>query len=288
MKLFRLIFTAFTLTTLTTFSFAETVPVYIPPDVLADYQLFMAGRDPATITDYSGNGARRDVVEVVLFQQALLRTGGRFQVQFVEQPDYGAMLDGLEAGDAIASVTSLWRKDLSPRWDNLYITTAVIERGQFEAGFYTSPANSRALDSRDNLELQTLQGVSSKNWVIDWNTLQAFGANVSHTDTWGDMVTQVFSGDSDYLLAPFQATPDLALDLPEGKMVPIPEVKIALVGTRHFAVSRAHALGWDFNTALHRGLMQMKKDGLVVKAYTDCGFLNPRVSEWQLVNGPDR
>ncbi len=266
-------------------AWAETVRVYIPPDVLADYKVFLQDRDPLQISDYSGEGARRDVIEVVLFQQALARTGNRFNVQFIEQPDYGAMLDGIESGDAIASVTSLWRRDLSPRWDNLYITAAVIDRGQFEAGFYTPESNYAAIESQAISELRALRGVSSKNWVIDWQTLQDFGANVTHVDTWGEMVAQVFSNQSDYLLAPFQATSDLSLELPEGKLVPIPNVKISLVDTRHFAVSRVHPLGWDFNTALHRGIMRLKKDGVVTKAYTDCGFLNAQVSTWYQVNG---
>ncbi|EAR09861.1 hypothetical protein [Reinekea blandensis] len=266
---------------------AETVDVYIPPDVLADYQVFLDGRDVTKIENYSGEGARRDVIEVVLFQQALARTGDRWDIRFVEQPDYGAMLDGLARGDVVASVTSLWRKDLTPRWDSLYMTTAVIERGQFEAGFYTPTVNNDALNSRTNPELRALRGVSSQNWVIDWRTLQSFGANVSHADTWGDMVTQVFAGDQDYLLAPFQPTPDLRLSLDQGDLIPIPNVKIALLGTRHYAISRTHPNGWDFNMSLHRGLMSLKKDGVVEQAFRDCGFLNPIAADWREVTYSD-
>jgi hypothetical protein len=263
--------------------FAETVEVYIPPDVLLDYQKFLDGREPEQIRDFSGDGARRDVIEVILFQQALNLKGRQWDIRFVEQPEYGAMLDGLESGEAIASVTSLWRKDLTTRWSNLYITTAVIERGQFEAGFYTPQTNAEALQSRTNQKLKSLKGVSSRNWVIDWRTLENFGANVQHADTWGQMVEQVFSGESDYLLAPFQSTDDLSLVLPEGTLVPIPNVKIALMGTRHFAVSRTHPMGQQFNNALHRGLMEMKKNGTLVQAYADCGFLNQQARDWREV-----
>lgn len=262
---------------------AETVKVFIPPDVLNDYQAFLNGRSPIEIDDFSGQSARRDVVEVVLFQQALAQTSHRWQIQFVEQPDYGAMLTGLEAGEAIASVTSLWRKDLTARFDALYMTTAVIERGQFEAGFYTHSDNDTAQQSRTNREIQSLKGVSSRSWVIDWKTLENFGATVSHADTWGDMVSQVMKGEQDYLLAPFQPTDDLRLELDEGVLRPIPNVKIALMGTRHFAVSRNHPLGWEFNTSLHRGLMALKKDGVVVRAYEDSGFLNAQAKDWREV-----
>lgn len=271
---------------ITAFVSAETVDVYIPPDVLNDYQIFLNGRDPATIKDFSGNSSRRDVVEVVLFMQALARTGNRWDVHFVEQSSYEDMLKGLEAGDAITSVTSLWRKDLSSRWSSLFMTTAVLERGQFEAGFYTLQTNQQALSSQKNREIRNLKGVSSEAWVIDWKSLQNFGANVKHLDTWGEMVSEVSSNRSDYLLAGFQATDDLSLNLGDGiVLLPIPNVKIALLGTRHFAISRVHPLGWEFNLALHRGLMSLKKDGTIIKAYTDCGFINTSVVDWREVTG---
>ncbi|MFX6036180.1 hypothetical protein ABTE74_22595, partial [Acinetobacter baumannii] len=47
------------------------LPALIPDDVLLDYRRFLAGRDPASVTDYGGPLSRRDVVEVVLIHQAL-------------------------------------------------------------------------------------------------------------------------------------------------------------------------------------------------------------------------
>ena len=54
------------------------LPALIPDDVLLDYQRFLAGRDPLAIVDFGGLHARRDVIEVLLLQQALARQeGGR-------------------------------------------------------------------------------------------------------------------------------------------------------------------------------------------------------------------
>lgn len=54
-------------------AFADPVTVLVPPDVWKDYQTLVNGRDPLTITEFSGPGRRRDVVEVILLQQALER-----------------------------------------------------------------------------------------------------------------------------------------------------------------------------------------------------------------------
>lgn len=259
---------------------AETVKVYIPPDVLADYQLFVGDRDVKKIREYSGQGARRDVIEVVLFMQAIGLSSRNWQVQFVEEGNYNDILSGLVEGRAVASATSLWRSDLSERISALYLTTGIIARGEFEAGLYTSPNNLVALSADTLSDVKALKGISSRNWVIDWETLQSIGANVEHAESWSDMVSAVLSRNSDYLLAPFQATPDLSLSLTEGKLVPIPGVKIGLVGTRHYAVSRQHQQGWLFNVSLHTGLMELKRNGTVEKAFVDSGFWNKAVRDW--------
>lgn len=263
--------------------FAAPVTILVPPDVWADYQTLVDGRDPLEITDFSGPGSRRDVVEVILMQQALDRSGADFELRFETEADYSKTLEALVDGRAIASATSAWRSDLSERWEDLYITTAVIEHGQFEAGFYTPVDNIDALEASTDSELRRLKGVSSRNWVIDWQTLNAFGARVSHADTWGDMVSSVLNGQQDYLLAPFQQTEGLALTLNEGTLVPIPGVKIGLTGSRHFAISRSHPDGSYFNASLHLGLMRLKKAGVVIQAYEDAGFINREVKDWRPV-----
>ncbi len=263
---------------------ADTVTVLVPPDVWSDYRTLLNGRDPLTIKDYAGPGSRRDVVEVILMQQALDRADARFDIRFQTQADYGETLDALAEGRAIASATSAWMSDLAGRWEDLYITTAVIERGQFEAGFYTTPDNATALSAQSDAELRRLKAVSSRDWVVDWQTLNAFGVHrLTHADTWSTMVESVFAGEQDYLLAPFQRTEGMKLALERGTLVPIPGVKIGLTGSRHFAISRAHPRGSYFNASLHLGLMRLKKDGVVTRAYRDSGFINARVDDWRAV-----
>lgn len=264
---------------------AQPLTVLVPPDVWSDYERLLNGRDPLLMEDYRGPGSRRDVVEVVLLQQALARAGSDYELTFQVESDYNATLDALVKGSAIASATSAWLSDLTPIWNDIFITTAVIDRGQFEAGFYTTPTNTRALNARDDDALRSLRGISSRHWEIDWETLNAFGAEqLTHAQSWGQMVDSVLAGEQDYLLAPFQQTRDLSLRLAEGTLIPIPGVKIGLAGTRHFAVSRAHPASRDFNTALHLGLMRLKKDGTLRRAYEDAGFINRDVADWRPVN----
>lgn len=51
--------------------------VAVPQDVWDDHRSFLNGRAPQSIAFFGGPGARRDVVELVLVQQARHRGGGR-------------------------------------------------------------------------------------------------------------------------------------------------------------------------------------------------------------------
>ena len=60
----------------------KPLSLVIASDVLSDYHKFLGDREPVEIKDYSGNHSRRDVVEVVLLQQALARGGFQAEVLF--------------------------------------------------------------------------------------------------------------------------------------------------------------------------------------------------------------
>lgn len=260
-------------------------PVGVPDDVLADYRQLVGDRDPLTITDFSGPGSRRDVVEVILLQQAIAASGADIRVQLVTA-NFPESLEQVKRGELVALANSVWRNELTASWDELYITTALISRGEFEAGFYTSPSNRNALAATNLDAVKQLSGVSSRSWTVDWDTLTGidFARPVRHADSWGEMVELVSSGQVDFLLAPFQPTDGMVLDLGNNqRLVPIPNVKIGLAGSRHMAVSRRHADGNLFNAALHLGLLRLKREGIVLKAYQDSGFINRNASDWALM-----
>ncbi|MCP4321002.1 MAG: hypothetical protein GY787_03950, partial [Alteromonadales bacterium] len=71
---------------------------------------------------------------------------------------------------------------------------------------------------------------------------------------------------------------------PEGvHLVPVPDIKIGLQGTRHFAVSKRHPKGKEVIKALDAGIKLMKEQGIVDKAYSDSGFFNEKVKHWNKI-----
>lgn len=260
---------------------AESLPVVVPPDVLADYRGWLADRDPLTMEGFAGSGARRDVVEVALLQRALVAGGEHRPIGFLPAASYERTLEELRSGNAVLLGTSAWRSDLAALGDAVAISRPLIPEGGSLAGLYVLPGNAQALAVRDAEAVRGLSVVSNPAWTADWTTLQALApARLERTPTWAAMVRVVAAGGVDGLLAPFQSTDDLSLTAEGVRLVPIPGLAVRLAGSRHLAVSLRHADGAAVAAALDRGLARLEEDGTVARAYRDAGFANPRVADW--------
>ncbi|MFC3851814.1 hypothetical protein ACFOSD_04105 [Salinispirillum marinum] len=257
--------------------------VLVSSNAFQDYERFLNGRDPVSITDFSGPYSRRDVVEMVLVKQALHLSGVAVPFTFAAEDDPDRIIEALRDGSALAAGNTFWLDHLTPHYDELRITTALINRGEFEVGFYVHP------DAvvRENSDLRSRRQISTAQWKQDWDSLHSLGFDaLLHWDTWPDQVNAVMTGDISFLLAPFQNGDDMVLQLGENRLVPIPGIKLGLIGSRHMAVSRAHPDGALFNSALQLGLLRLKREDRIRQAYLDSGFLHPGVTDWVLINAP--
>ena len=256
------------------------LPALIPDDVLLDYRRFLAGRDPASLADYGGPLSRRDVVEVVLIQQALARQEPALRLDLAPMPTSQRLQAELRQAQAVCSATTYWREDF-PDPDGLLFSDALVADGEFEAGLYTMPDNARALAARSLRDVQPLQVLVNRNWRVDWMTLQRLGMRrIQHVVNWNLMPRMLQQGRADLLLAPFQPTPDLSLTVDGVRLVPIPGLKVGMRGTRHFLVSANHAQGPQLLNQLNTGLARLRQRGLVRRAYEQSGFFNARVADW--------
>lgn len=98
------------------------------------------------------------------------------------------------------------------------------------------------------------------------------------------MVRNVDQKRSDFLLAPFQPTKDMLLSVGDTLLKPIPGMKVGLVGSRHFAVSKHHPLGKAIFEALTKGLRILRSNGIIEKAYRESGFFNQTAMGWKRID----
>ncbi|MBE9610143.1 hypothetical protein [Chitinilyticum piscinae] len=279
------------LAALSPFASAEdnTITILTQQDVLSDYQKFLKGRDPLGITQFGGEHSRRDVVELVLVQQALKAGGNTRPLRLVTvnntSDSYNRYLKEVSSGNASLGGNSVWLIDLKPLADKVYISEPSIRQGEFTAGLYTTPGNKAALAAQDKAAVQKLTAVVADSWKPDIATLESIPIpNVLKTQSWESMVGMVSKQRADVILAPFQPTPDLSFEAAGQKFVPIPNIRVGLQGSRHFFVSRSFPNSAQIAKALNTGLDQLRANGTIEKAYRESGFFNEATAKWSKIN----
>ncbi|QLG88284.1 hypothetical protein HQ393_08505 [Chitinibacter bivalviorum] len=267
----------------------KVITILTQQDVFNDYQKFIGQRDPLSLTQYGGPASRRDVVELVLVQQALKAGGNELPIKIVKvdntSDSYNRYIKEITSGSATMGGNSAWLIDLKPLADKVLISEPVIRNGEFEAGLYTTSDNAEARLSRTLPEIQKLTAVVAESWKPDVATLESLKFSILlKTHSWDSMVGMLFKKRADVLLAPFQPTPDMSMDVGGKKLVPIQNVKVGLQGSRHFFVSKVDPMGAQVSKQLNAGLEKLREKGLIDKAYRDAGFFNSATKSWNRLN----
>jgi len=281
MKHFSLLLT---LSFLSRFCLASDVTIYIRDDVYEDYLSFVADRNVSQINDFSGKTIRRDVVDMVIAQQALALGGFNHSFSYIPGKVNFRNTKMLEEGKLLISFDSYWLNDATPLSDALFISSPVIRKGEYIAGIYTPPKRKDVLGIKSLADLSKFTAVSTPKWRTDWETLDALPLRqLVREDEWLSMARMVNIGWVDFLLMPFNSTADQSFTLGKIHLVPVPGIGIALFDSRHFVISKKHPLGYEAFIAINRGLQILRTKKAITSAYKQAGFFVNK-SEIKILN----
>jgi hypothetical protein len=94
----------------------------------------------------------------------------------------------------------------------------------------------------------------------------------------------VYRQRADFMLIPFSTTPDLHYEAIGIQLLPVPNVKVQLQGSRGWLISKTNPLGVKTYDMIEEGLTQLRKHGIILRAYRDSGVINDQVKNWQVLN----
>jgi len=256
---------------------ADEILIYIRDDVYDDYLQFVDGRDVLRIKNFSGKTIRRDVVDMIIAQQAL-KLGG-FEHTFVYAPGKLNFRNTkmLQMGRLLMSFDSYWLLDAKALNKDVLISDAVIRNGEYIAGIYTSPKNKAVLSINSIEQLSELTSVSTPKWRTDWQTLEALPIKeLIREDEWLSMARMVNMQWIDFLLMAFNSTPDQSFVMDKITLIPVKNIGIVLRDSRHFVISTKHPFGQQAFQAINIGLKKLRATKCIVRAYTEAGFFVDR------------
>ncbi len=256
-----------------TYARSNSVLIYIRDDVYIDYQQFLSGRDVHTIANFSGKKIRRDVVDMIIAQQALKLGGFNYPFSYAPGKVNFRNTKMLQSGKLLISFDSYWSRDAQPLSSTVYISDELIRNGEYIAGIYTSPNNTQTLSITELSDLKALTAVSTSLWRTDWQTLQKLPLKkLIREDSWLSMVRMVDMQWIDFILMPFNSTPDQSFTMDKVHLVPVKNIGVVLKDSRHFVISKEHPKGEEASMAINKGLKILRSRGTIVKAYTEAGF----------------
>ncbi|WP_230090617.1 hypothetical protein [Pseudoalteromonas rubra] len=262
----------------------NVVDMYIRDDVYADYLRFLNGRAPLEVSQFSGNYVRRDVVDMVLVQQALALGG--FKKSFTYRPGNVSFRHSnlLEQGKLLLSFDSYWLDDAKAKVDKLFISDAVIRRGEYFAGIFYAPENLAVARITQLNELRELSAVSTSRWRTDWQTLNNLGLkHLMNEPVWASQAQMVNRQWVDFMLMPLMPSLNNEFRLDDILLVAHPNLVVQFDGSRHFVVSRLHPDGERAFKALQSGLKQLRSQGRIRQAYQQAGFI-PDLQRYRVLN----
>ncbi len=263
------------------------IPITVETDVYHHAQEIIGNKKIVTIESFSGPNSQRDVVEFILIQKALALGGSTLDFTFTLGNYDARNIKLLQSGLLLISFDSLWLSHISKITNDVYVSDAIIRKGEYWAGLYTSIKNDKALATKNLSDLKKLSIISNKNWHVDWQTVsQLSPKTLAHEEEWLSMAKLVSLQWVDIMLAPFTSAQPFTYKGNGYEITAIEGIKVALNDSRHFVVSKKHPEGKETFIALQKGLAILRQRGTIIKAFQQSGFFNEKVQNWSVINKP--
>lgn len=261
------------------------------PEVEAQRAAVFGGGNCPAIAGFSLDGASRLDAELLLLCNAFRASGAPVRLEFAAQPNYNRALAEAIAGRLDLPSQTVWSSELDRHAEALLRSAAVVQRGEWQVGLYTTENRADVLAVRSVEELQGLVGAAPRNWVEDWQALGTIGlkdildVQVSDIDT---ILQMIHAGRADVTLRQFSPAPDLGWhsSYSPARILPIPNFKVALGTSRHFALSRARPDAAMLVRQLDAGIAELRRRGAIAQVFRAIGLFEPRVAAWRVVNRP--
>lgn len=260
------------------------IDIPIESSVLDDYRRFVGAVPVYDVQHFDHAGTRRDVVDMVLVQQALQLGGYPLQFNFIPSDSSARSLQLFVRGEVLISVDSVWGQVANNLKSHVFISSAVIARGDYFAAIFTSPTNQKTKSIRQLSDFSGLTAVSSRAFAEDWHLLEQLPLRELRDEyNWSSMAMLVSRGWVDFMLAPFPQHRPFGFRAPGIELVAVEGVKVLLDDSRHFIVAKKHPLAEPVFAALQKGLAILRDQGTLTRAYQECGFFNPEIAHWTVL-----
>lgn len=232
----------------------------------------------ATEIEFERPAFSQEVADVLHLQDALRHAGytGKFEILPLESTR--DILFGIRNGELDLSGIRFW---VSAFEDIDGLTSSTPTTETLEVGLFTRPDHPILMERTNPELIQTLAAVSNRTWQQEWQALEDIGVDdMTNVETWFSMIRLVSTNRVDFLLVPFQDTPDLTVRAMNFPLTPIPRIKIRLVGERAYVLATPEGTENALQHLINSGLESLTP----AQSSHEMRNLPDRVKAWQVLN----
>ena len=267
------------------FAFSNKVLIVTATQSIVDrYEKFIIekGGDPLQISDYKSKCSQRAVVDIVLIQQALHLADMEIDIEFLIVPNPIRGQITVKTGKAAMFAHDIWEENFD---NEVYKSYPIIRKGEYEALIFTLPKNEGVLSVQSLEDLKNYKPVISQSWTKDIKTLRDMGFSDIILPNRYDLIFRTIDGGrGDFTLLSGSELNQSRAFVDDIILYPVIGIKIQYPFSRHFMISKKYPDGKEIHKALNRGLVMLRKKGIIFKAMSECGFINVKIKDWKVLN----
>jgi len=241
-----------------------------------------AGISWEQISNFKNLNAIRPTVDLILELQALKAGGLDFDFELVACPDYERAKQEVVKGQADLAGETIWDNEIAELGSGLLKTEAILQNGDFVLGIYVLPTNEKMLKITTLDELRPFTAAVVSSWALDVKALEGMKIKgiekVGHRDV---VYKNIKAQKADFMLEQFSTKADMSTENCGVKLVPVPNCKVALDGSRSWIIPKSSPVSSEVFAALSSGIKVLRDKGIIQRAYTESGFFNARVADWK-------
>ncbi|WP_143247632.1 hypothetical protein [Agaribacterium haliotis] len=232
--------------------------------------------------DYSlpkGHDFTRGFYETLIACKALRAAGWQMPLTMLDAPSHARAIRLLEDGRADILTESAWLSDGDT--SKVYVSDALIRRGYFVKGLYSLTDHPILLSAQPQRDYKNYKGITVEFWHHDKAALNSITDNSVLTAQHTRMHQMLMAGRADFTLYKFSTRDDLLTNIEGVPALPVPGVKVALDGSRHFLINKNKPYARALLRAINEGMAFLRQSE-DLEAFV--GTSPKQVRNWILLN----
>ncbi|GEM_PF-3081509 len=222
---------------------------------------------------------QRQLFELVILCRAFRDT--IYYLDIVNSGNYERTLLLTKNGQVDIHGETIWLAESDNRY--FYLTSALLNKSDIEFGLFFKKGNQNIHSSTSFDDLKRLSAVTQLGWKIDRKILAKLAIrDVYYASNTSSMFKMVDRGRVDFMLWSFSGQADLSIFNNDIKLIPIENLKVSALDSRHFAISKKSRYAFELAQIISKYLLKIRKSGELERNLIKSNIKSPYVSHWQI------